>query len=176
VTQRGRTASHVHMLSPPQPPRYSSRSAPHLLLVANIVLNVALVHLPRPPLRKSVMRALSLNPPTPPRRLHRSTPRPLQNESPQTGCLQHDHSPSRLPLTKENLRAFEPVLSLAEEASPVSTPRNPSPTRKESAWTHMKRLAGYNITIDTISRCACAIREKHLGYLVRRRHHHMHKQ
>jgi hypothetical protein len=30
----------------------------------------------------------------------------------------------------------------------MSTPWNPSPTRKELARTHLKRLAGYNITFD----------------------------
>ncbi|RMZ67739.1 hypothetical protein GMOD_00010116 [Pyrenophora seminiperda CCB06] len=49
---------------------------------------------------------------------------------------------------KENLRALEPIVPLAKEASSMSTPRNPSPARKESARTHMKRLAGYNITFD----------------------------
>ena len=136
----------MSVFSPSQTPRYPSRSAPHLLPIANNVLNVALVLLPRPLLRESVMR--SLNPPTSPKRLHRSTSRPLQNQSPRTGCFQHDHSYSRLPLMRENLRALEPIIPLAEEASPMSTPRNPSPARKESARTHMKRLAGYNISFD----------------------------
>jgi hypothetical protein len=30
----------------------------------------------------------------------------------------------------------------------MSMPRNPSPMRKESVRTHLKRLAGYNITFD----------------------------
>ncbi|KAF3032096.1 hypothetical protein E8E12_000463 [Didymella heteroderae] len=60
----------------------------------------------------------------------------------------HNYSTPRLPLTEENLRALAPITSVTEKASPMSTPRNPSPTRKESVRTHLKRLAGYNITFD----------------------------
>jgi hypothetical protein len=105
--------------------------------------------LPSPPSPPGKRCALSLNPPTPPtKRLRRSTSQPLQRESPQANCLQHDYSTSRLPLTEENLRALVPITSVTEKASPMSTPRNPSPTRKESVRTHLKRLAGYNITFD----------------------------
>jgi hypothetical protein len=151
--------------SPSHTPRYPSRSAPYLLLIANNVLNVALVLLPRPLLRESVVR--SLNPPTSPKRLHRSTSRPLQNQSPQTGCFQHDHSHFRLPLTKENLRALEPIVPLAEEASPMSTPPDPSPAWKESARTHeaISRLQHHLRPWHTVSRCACAICESTCGTL-----------
>ena len=110
---------------------------------------------PSPP-RK--WRALSLNQPTPPKRSQQSTSRRLQNESPQTGCFRHDHSPSCRPLTKENPRALEPIPSLAEKASPAVYTRNPSPTCMESVRTHMKRLDHLRLG-HTISRCACALRE-----------------
>lgn len=63
ATPRGKNTSRRHMPSPPQPvkPSHSLRSAPHRLLVANIVLNVALVLLPHhcPLLRKISLRSLS---------------------------------------------------------------------------------------------------------------------
>jgi hypothetical protein len=46
------------------------------------------------------------------------------------------------------LRAFAPTVSVGKIARPMATPRNSSPTRKESVRTHLKRLAGYNITFD----------------------------
>jgi hypothetical protein len=53
----------------------------------------------------------------------------MQNESPQTSCFQHDHSPSRVPFIVENLRILRPFFYLAEEAGPMSTPRKLLPTR-----------------------------------------------
>jgi hypothetical protein len=46
------------------------------------------------------------------------------------------------------LRALVPTVSVEKMAGPMATPRNPSPTRKESVRTDLKRLAGYNITFD----------------------------
>jgi hypothetical protein len=72
----------------------------------------------------------------------------LQRELAQAASFRYDQSPTRLPLTEENLRALVSTVSVEKKARPMATPRNPSPTRKESVRTHLKRLAGYNITFD----------------------------
>ena len=55
-----------------------------------------------------------------------------------------DRDPPPLRLTRENLRRFEHCT----QSSLMSVPRNPSPTRKDTAITDKKQLAGYNITVD----------------------------
>lgn len=86
------------------------------------------------------LRAPSLNSPTHQSDSQQSTSWRLQSQSLQTGCLQHDHSPSHIPLKKENPRALEPLLSFAEEAYPMPTTRNPSLTRMKSG--RMRETAG----------------------------------
>jgi hypothetical protein len=81
------------------------------------------------------------------KRLKRSHELSSRSTTAQTDCLQPKRSPHSLPLTEENLHALV-FTSLLEEASPMSTPRNLSPTRKGAARTHIKQLAGYNITFD----------------------------
>ncbi|RMZ72886.1 hypothetical protein GMOD_00010470 [Pyrenophora seminiperda CCB06] len=55
-----------------------------------------------------------------------------------------NRNPSPLRLTRENLRCFED----STQSPVMSIPRNPSPTRKDTAITDKKQLAGYNITVD----------------------------
>lgn len=84
-------------------------------------------------------RAHSVDPPTPPR-LRSLSPHALQRQR----ARSLDRSPTPLRLTQENLRSFEHSMQF----SPMSVPQNPSPTRKNTAITDKKKLAGYNITVD----------------------------
>ncbi|KAH7111135.1 hypothetical protein B0J11DRAFT_543906 [Dendryphion nanum] len=85
-------------------------------------------------------RACSVDPPTPPR-LHNSSLHSTERRR----ARSLSRSPPPLPLTRENLHSFEHSIA---SSSPMSIPRNPSPTRKDTAITDKKQLAGYNITVD----------------------------
>lgn len=85
-------------------------------------------------LRKT--RAYSVDPP----RLHSSSPCSLHLQRSRS----LDHCPTLPRLTQENLRLFDdPFPSFS-----MSLPRNPSPTRRDTAIANKRQLAGYNITVD----------------------------
>ena len=84
-------------------------------------------------------RAHSVDPLTPPH-LRSLSPYALQRRR----ARSLDRSPTPLRLKRENLRSFEH----SSQFSLMSVPRNPSPTRKDTAITDKKQLAGYNITVD----------------------------
>jgi hypothetical protein len=148
------------MLSPSQSakPRYSPRSARHLSLFGNIVLKAALVLLLhyRPPLSKSGVRSL-------PTSLHTKAITPIEFAAYAERISTNWLFPARsqpLPRTfhrGESARSQTHLLS----CYPMSTPRNPLPTRIECVRMH--EVAGspqhHFRPWHTISSCAGAICE-----------------